>query len=108
MLRLYSKRLNIDVADNDKLIKGTSLDDIHDEIAASKDLDSFARMFLIQELAAAPDAAATSYFLTYNVSNGRFVAFPIWDYEQAYGQTAMRANRECTLMTEVHTNYTPA
>ncbi|MDD5796393.1 MAG: CotH kinase family protein [Oscillospiraceae bacterium] len=62
-------------------------------LSSSMDLDSFARMFLIQELAAAPDAAATSYFLTYTVSNGRFVASPVWDYEQAYGQNSNKGRQ---------------
>lgn len=53
------------------------------------DVDSFARMYLIQELSANLDSAATSYYLMFNCADGsdaRFVASPVWDYDWAYGQ----------------------
>lgn len=53
------------------------------------DVDSFARMYLIQEISSNLDSAATSYFLTYACPDGddaRFVASPVWDYDWAYGQ----------------------
>lgn len=53
------------------------------------DLDSFARMYLIQELSANLDSAATSYYLTFDCAKGsdaRFVASPVWDYDWAFGQ----------------------
>ena len=54
------------------------------------DVDSFARMYLIQELSSNLDSAATSYYLTFDLSvgedNARFVASPVWDYDWAYGQ----------------------
>lgn len=56
------------------------------DLSKYMDLDSFARMYLIQELSANLDTAATSYYLTYNVADGRFVASPVWDYDWAFGQ----------------------
>lgn len=56
------------------------------DLSQVMDLDSFARMYLIQELSANLDSAATSYYLTYKYSDGRFVASPVWDYDWAYGQ----------------------
>lgn len=50
------------------------------------DLDSFARMYLIQEFSANLDSAATSYYITYDCSKGLFVASPVWDYDWALGQ----------------------
>lgn len=57
-----------------------------ESISPYMDLDSFAKMYLIQELSANLDAASTSYYLTYTVSTGKFVASPIWDYDWAFGQ----------------------
>lgn len=52
------------------------------------DVDSFARMYLIQEISSNLDSAATSYYLTYCCADqdARFVASPVWDYDWAYGQ----------------------
>lgn len=59
------------------------------ELSKHIDLDSFARMYLVQELSANLDAASTSYYVTYDCSKGdnaRFVASPVWDYDWAFGQ----------------------
>lgn len=59
------------------------------ELSKYIDLDSFARMYLIQELSSNLDAASTSYYVTYDCSKGadaRFVASPVWDYDWAFGQ----------------------
>lgn len=61
----------------------------NNELSKYIDLDSFARMYLIQELSANLDAASTSYYVTYDCSKGdnaRFVASPVWDYDWAFGQ----------------------
>lgn len=52
------------------------------------DLDSFARMYLIQEFTSNLDSAATSYYITYDCSKGLFVASPVWDYDWALGQNS--------------------
>ena len=57
-----------------------------DSLASYIDVDSFARMYLIQELSSNLDSAATSYYLTYSMTDGIFVASPVWDYDWAYGQ----------------------
>lgn len=58
------------------------------------DLDSFANMYLVQELSSNLDAASTSYYVTYDCSKGdnaRFVASPVWDYDWAFGQYKNKA-----------------
>lgn len=57
-----------------------------EELNKVMDLDSFAKMYLIQEFSSNLDAAATSYYITYNCAEGRFVASPVWDYDWALGQ----------------------
>lgn len=62
-----------------------SLDSIDDHM----DLDSFAKVYLIQELSSNLDAASTSYFMTYDCSLGsdaRFEAETVWDYDWTFGQ----------------------
>lgn len=58
------------------------------------DVDSFVKMYLIQELSANLDSAATSFYIMLDCSNGaenaRFVASPVWDYDWAYGQYKYR------------------
>lgn len=59
------------------------------ELSKHIDLDSFARMYLVQELSSNLDSASTSYYVTYDCSKGdnaRFVASPVWDYDWAFGQ----------------------
>lgn len=63
------------------------------ELSKVMDVESFARMYLIQEFSSNLDAASTSYYLTFDCSkndaegNGAvFVANPVWDYDWAYGQ----------------------
>lgn len=59
------------------------------ELSKYIDLDSFARMYLVQELSSNLDSASTSYYVTYDCSKGdnaRFVASPVWDYDWAFGQ----------------------
>ena len=56
-------------------------------------IESFAKMYLIQELSSNLDAASTSYFITYDCSKGenaRFTASPVWDYDWAFGQYAKK------------------
>lgn len=52
------------------------------------DVESFAKMYLIQEFTANLDAASTSYYITFDCSqtNPVFVANPVWDYDMALGQ----------------------
>lgn len=64
----------------------------YDDIDAILDVDSFARMYLIQELALNLDAGATSYYIHNNVytdDNGELqselVTSPVWDYDWAAG-----------------------
>ncbi|MCD8025824.1 MAG: CotH kinase family protein [Clostridiales bacterium] len=76
-------------AETEALAYADSSDTYLTNLSQYMDLESFAKMYLIQELSANLDSAATSYYLTYNCSDGssaRFVASPVWDYDWAWGQ----------------------
>ncbi len=64
-----------------------------DQLSTVIDVESFAKMYLIQEFSSNLDSAATSYYVTLDCTqndaegNGAvFVANPVWDYDWAYGQ----------------------
>lgn len=59
-----------------------------DELSAKMDVDSFAKVYLVQEISSNLDSAATSYYVMYDCSASapKFVASPVWDYDWAYGQ----------------------
>ncbi|MGN1432525.1 MAG: CotH kinase family protein [Ruminococcus sp.] len=58
------------------------------QLSTVMDVESFAKMYLIQEFSSNLDAASTSYYITFDCSqtNPVFVANPVWDYDWAYGQ----------------------
>lgn len=58
------------------------------ELSTVMDVESFAKMYLIQEFSSNLDAASTSYYITFDCAqtNPVFVANPVWDYDWAYGQ----------------------
>ncbi len=58
----------------------------YEELSAVIDVESFARMYLIQELTKNLDGGATSYYVYYD--GGRFHAGPVWDYDWTLGQYA--------------------
>ncbi len=66
------------------------------ELSKYMDVESFVKMYLIQELSANLDSAATSYYIMLDCSNGaenaRFVASPVWDYDWAYGQYMLKSD----------------
>lgn len=49
------------------------------------DVDSFAKTYIIQELAQNLDSAATSYYITGGPHFDKMVAAPLWDYDWAVG-----------------------
>ncbi len=49
------------------------------------DVESFAKMYLIQELTKNLDAASTSYYIHNDTSTGKLVASPVWDYDWSMG-----------------------
>ncbi len=61
-------------------------DATYEELSAVIDVESFARMYLIQELTKNLDSGATSYYVYYD--GGKFHAGPVWDYDWALGQYA--------------------
>ncbi len=52
---------------------------------AAIDVDSFARMYLIQELAINLDSCATSYYIHNDQATDKLVASPVWDYDWSMG-----------------------
>ena len=54
------------------------------------DVDSFAKMYLIQELSINLDSCATSYYIHNEFRDGKsiLVAGPVWDYDWAFGAYA--------------------
>lgn len=58
------------------------------QLSSVMDVESFAKMYLIQEFSSNLDSAATSYYMTFDCAqtNPVFVANPVWDYDWAYGQ----------------------
>ncbi len=65
----------------EKAVYEHRLDDVRDNI----DVESFAKVYLIQELSKNLDSCATSYDLLYKASEGKFYAQPVWDYDWALG-----------------------
>lgn len=58
------------------------------QLSSVMDVESFAKMYLIQEFSSNLDSAATSYYMTFDCAQTDpvFVANPVWDYDWAYGQ----------------------
>ncbi len=62
-----------------------------DAIKAAVDVDSFARMYLIQELAINLDSGATSYYIHNRYEDdgtSKLYASPVWDYDWSLGAYA--------------------
>ncbi len=49
------------------------------------DVESFAKMYLIQELTKNLDSASTSYYIHNDTSTGKLAASPVWDYDWSMG-----------------------
>ena len=79
----------------------TTLDELNEII----DVDSFIKVYFIQELSKNLDACQTSYYIYYDKAiDGRLHAGPVWDYDQAFGQN--NQTRQITpLNWEQHSNY---
>ena len=54
-------------------------------IKKAVDVDSFAKMYLIQELALNLDSCATSYYMHNDLESGKLVSSPVWDYDWSLG-----------------------
>ncbi len=59
-----------------------------DAIKAAVDVDSFAKMYLLQELSINLDSCATSYYIHNDLTSGKLVSSPVWDYDWAFGAYA--------------------
>ena len=59
-----------------------------DAIKAAVDVDSFAKMYLLQELSINLDSCATSYYIHNDQATDKLVASPVWDYDWAFGAYA--------------------
>ncbi len=49
------------------------------------DVESFAKMYLIQELTKNLDSASTSYYIHNDQDTGKLAASPVWDYDWSMG-----------------------
>lgn len=56
-------------------------------------LDDFARAYLINEVAKNLDAGVTSCYFTYNSETGMFTTAPVWDYDNALGNSKSISDR---------------
>ncbi|MBQ7504469.1 MAG: CotH kinase family protein [Ruminococcus sp.] len=60
----------------------------YESLSQSIDIDSFAKMFLINELGKNWDSGVSSFFMVYKQSpdgKWRFYASPVWDYDNSLG-----------------------
>lgn len=66
------------------------------QLSTVMDVESFAKMYLIQEFSSNLDSAATSYYMTFDCAqtNPVFVANPVWDYDWAYGQYEKQVKKD--------------
>ena len=66
------------------------------QLSTVMDVESFAKMYLIQEFSSNLDSAATSYYMTFDCAqtNPVFVANPVWDYDWAYGQYENKVKKD--------------
>lgn len=66
------------------------------QLSSVMDVESFAKMYLIQEFSSNLDSAATSYYITFDCaqSDPVFVANPVWDYDWAYGQYEKQTKKD--------------
>ena len=69
----------------DALEKATFAGD-YTALSSVADIESFASVYLIQELTMNLDAAATSYYILGGKTYPKLVAAPLWDYDWAAGQ----------------------
>lgn len=49
------------------------------------DVESFAKMYMIQELTKNLDSASTSYYIHNDLTTGKLAASPVWDYDWSMG-----------------------
>lgn len=55
------------------------------KVEAIADAESLAKMYLINEMSKNIDGGFTSMFFTYDASQGKFIATPVWDFDCAIG-----------------------
>lgn len=56
-----------------------------DALEAAIDVESFAKVYLIQELGLNLDSCATSYYIHNDTTTNKLVAGPVWDYDWSFG-----------------------
>ncbi|MBQ8796099.1 MAG: CotH kinase family protein [Clostridia bacterium] len=55
------------------------------ELEKLVDIEDFAKAYLINEVTKNIDAGVTSCYFTYNSTDGKFYASPVWDYDNSIG-----------------------
>lgn len=70
------------------------------------DLDSFAQVYLVQELSKNLDSCATSYYVYYDGTQAspKWQATPLWDYDWAYGIYTYGEKKAINTSGENHSN----
>ncbi|MBQ8057624.1 MAG: CotH kinase family protein [Ruminococcus sp.] len=69
----------------DKLEKAAYETNTLASIEAAADAESFAKVYLIQELGLNLDSCATSYYIYNDRAANKLVAGPVWDYDWSFG-----------------------
>ncbi|MDR0913898.1 MAG: CotH kinase family protein [Oscillospiraceae bacterium] len=64
------------------------------KLAQIADVDSFAKMYLINEFSKNVDGGNYSTFFTYNAEEDIFIATPVWDFDCAIGNLYDKAARQ--------------
>ena len=65
-----------------------------ESIKNTVDVDSFAKMYLIQELAINLDSCSTSYYIHNDQTTDKLVASPVWDYDWSLGAYANQSGKK--------------
>ena len=78
----------------------------YDKANSLMDLDSFAQVYLVQELSKNLDSCATSYYVYYDGTQAspKWQATPLWDYDWAYGIYTLGGNKAINTSGENHSN----
>ena len=59
-----------------------------EELEKIWDIESLAKMYLVQKFGKNCDGGLTSTFFTYNANEGKFYAAPIWDCDSTFGENS--------------------
>ncbi|MBR1731423.1 MAG: CotH kinase family protein, partial [Ruminococcus sp.] len=81
----------------------------YDSLSEVMDVDSFAKIFLINELGKNWDSGVSSFYMVYKQSpdgKWRFYASPVWDYDNSLGNCVGVSNELNSIGVSDYTEYT--